>query len=68
VQHAAWLAVSFAQPALSACRCCWWLDDQELERKLARLAKTMDHTERARREEEGPFLEAAYQQRVQEDK
>jgi translation initiation factor 3 subunit A len=33
---------------------------QELERKLARLAKTMDHTERARREEEAPLLDALY--------
>lgn len=33
---------------------------QELERKLARLAKTMDHMERARREEEAPLLDALY--------
>eukprot|EP00775_Hariotina_reticulata_P001959 gene1959-2286_t len=43
-------------------------EQQELERKLARLAKTMDHLERARREEEASFLEAAYQQRVLEDR
>lgn len=41
---------------------------QELERKLARLAKNMDHLERARREEEAPLLEAAYQARLQDDK
>eukprot|EP00878_Enallax_costatus_P027392 GHUV01029477.1.p1 GENE.GHUV01029477.1~~GHUV01029477.1.p1 ORF type:complete len:148 (-),score=58.55 GHUV01029477.1:181-624(-) len=41
---------------------------QELERKLARLAKTMDHLERARREEEAPYLEAAYQDRLAQDK
>lgn len=41
---------------------------QELERKLARLAKTMDHLERARREEEAPYLEAAYQDRLVQDK
>lgn len=41
---------------------------QELERKLARLAKTMDHLERARREEEASYLEAAYQDRLQKDK
>lgn len=40
---------------------------QELERKLARLAKTMDHLERARREEEAPYLEAAYQDRLAQD-
>jgi translation initiation factor 3 subunit A len=41
---------------------------QELERKLARLAKNMDHLERARREEEAPLLEAAYQARLSDDK
>ncbi|KAF6256090.1 eukaryotic translation initiation factor 3a [Scenedesmus sp. NREL 46B-D3] len=41
---------------------------QELERKLARLAKNMDHLERARREEEAPLLEAAYQARLTDDK
>ncbi|KAF8071218.1 TIF3A1 [Scenedesmus sp. PABB004] len=40
---------------------------QELERKLARLAKTMDHMERARREEEAPLLDAAYAARALED-
>lgn len=40
----------------------------EVERKLARLAKNMDHLERARREEEAPLLEAAYQARLQDDK
>ena len=33
---------------------------QEQERKLAKLIKQMDHLERARRQEEGPLLEAAY--------
>jgi translation initiation factor 3 subunit A len=33
---------------------------QELERKLTRLAKTLDHLERARREEEAPLLDEMY--------
>lgn len=41
---------------------------QELERKLARLVKTMDHSERARREEEAPLLDALYKQRQEQDK
>jgi len=40
---------------------------QELERKIARSAKTMDHLERARREEEAPLVEAAYAARALED-
>jgi translation initiation factor 3 subunit A len=40
---------------------------QELERKIARAAKTMDHLERARREEEAPLIEAAYAARAEED-
>jgi translation initiation factor 3 subunit A len=32
-------------------------EQAELERKLARLAKTLDHVERARREEEAPYIE-----------
>jgi translation initiation factor 3 subunit A len=40
---------------------------QELERKIARVAKTMDHLERARREEEAPLVEAAYAARAEED-
>jgi hypothetical protein len=39
-----------------------WL--QELERKLAKLAKAMDHLERARREEEAPLVAQAAQRRI----
>jgi translation initiation factor 3 subunit A len=42
-------------------------EQAELERKLARLAKTLDHLERARREEEAPFIEEAYRKRMEED-
>ncbi|KAJ4975686.1 hypothetical protein NE237_000792 [Protea cynaroides] len=40
---------------------------QEMEKKLQRLAKTMDYMERAKREEEAPLIEAAYQQRLVEE-
>jgi translation initiation factor 3 subunit A len=40
----------------------------ELERKLARMAKQLDHLERARREEEVAYLTAAYNQRHEEDR
>ncbi|KAI3951766.1 hypothetical protein MKW98_013824 [Papaver atlanticum] len=41
---------------------------QELEKRLQKLAKTMDHMERARREEEAPLIDAAFQQRLVEGK
>ncbi|KAL4178662.1 hypothetical protein AMTRI_Chr13g116200 [Amborella trichopoda] len=41
---------------------------QEMERKLQKMAKTMDHMERAKREEEVPLILAAYQQRLVDDK
>lgn len=37
---------------------------QELQRRLARLAKQQDHLERARREEEAPLLADAYQAKL----
>ncbi|KAJ4950931.1 hypothetical protein NE237_027763 [Protea cynaroides] len=40
---------------------------QEMEKKLQRLAKTMDYMERAKREEEAPLIEAAYKQRLVEE-
>jgi translation initiation factor 3 subunit A len=40
----------------------------EMERKLARMAKQLDHLERARREEEVPYLAAFYKQREEEDR
>ncbi|XP_010436423.1 PREDICTED: eukaryotic translation initiation factor 3 subunit A-like [Camelina sativa] len=42
--------------------------DQEMEKKLQRLAKTMDYLERAKREEAAPLIEAAYQQRLVEER
>lgn len=41
---------------------------QEMEKKLQKLAKTMDYMERARREEESPLIDTAYQQRLVEEK
>ena len=38
-----------------------------MERKLQRLAKSMDHLERAKREEEVPLIEAAYKLKMAED-
>jgi translation initiation factor 3 subunit A len=41
---------------------------QDMEKKLQKLAKTMDHLERAKREEAAPLIEAAYQQRLVEER
>ncbi|GAA0152888.1 translation initiation factor [Lithospermum erythrorhizon] len=41
---------------------------QEMEKKLQKLAKTMDYLERAKREEAAPLIEAAYQQRLEEER
>ncbi|RWW32945.1 hypothetical protein GW17_00002348 [Ensete ventricosum] len=41
---------------------------QELEKKLQKLAKTMDYMERAKREEEAQLIEQAFQQRLVEEK
>ncbi|KAG9138167.1 hypothetical protein Leryth_001397 [Lithospermum erythrorhizon] len=41
---------------------------QEMEKKLQKFAKTMDYLERAKREEAAPLIEAAYQQRLEEEK
>eukprot|EP00198_Chlamydomonas_reinhardtii_P004079 XP_001693415.1 eukaryotic initiation factor [Chlamydomonas reinhardtii] len=43
-------------------------EQQEMERRMARLAKNMDHLERARREEEAPYLEAAWKERQEADR
>lgn len=40
---------------------------QEMEKKLLKLAKTMDHMERAKREETVPLNLAAFQQRLVEE-
>ena len=40
---------------------------QEMERKLQKLSKTMDHLERAKREDERPLIEEAYHKRLQDD-
>ncbi|KAB5529180.1 hypothetical protein DKX38_019261 [Salix brachista] len=41
---------------------------QEMEKKFQKLAKTMDYLERAKREEAAPLIEAAFQQRLVEEK
>ncbi|XWS41335.1 hypothetical protein CRYUN_Cryun17cG0072700 [Craigia yunnanensis] len=41
---------------------------QEMEKKLQKLAKTMDYLERAKRQEAAPLIEAAFQQRLVEEK
>ncbi|KAG1677861.1 hypothetical protein FOA52_008625 [Chlamydomonas sp. UWO 241] len=43
-------------------------EQQEMERKLNKAGKLLDHMERARREEEVPYLQAAYVTRMEEDK
>lgn len=40
---------------------------QEMERKLQKLSKTMDHLERAKREEERPLIEETYMKRLEDD-
>lgn len=41
---------------------------QEMEKKLQKLAKTMDYLERAKREEAAPLIEFAFQRRLVEGK
>lgn len=41
-------------------------EQNEFEAKMAKIARNMDYLERARREEEAPFIEAAAQARVAE--
>ncbi|KAK6911617.1 Proteasome component (PCI) domain [Dillenia turbinata] len=41
---------------------------QEMEKKLQKLAKSMDYLERAKREEAAPLIEAAFHQRLEEEK
>lgn len=41
---------------------------QEMEKKLQKLAKTMDYLERAKREEAAPLIEVAFQRRLVEEK
>lgn len=39
-----------------------------MEKKLQKLAKTMDYMERAKREEEAALIEQAFQQRLVQEK
>ncbi|KAM3271874.1 hypothetical protein ACQJBY_042218 [Aegilops geniculata] len=39
-----------------------------MEKKMEKLAKRMDHLERARRQEEAPLIEEAFRKRVEEEK
>ncbi|CAL5014158.1 unnamed protein product [Urochloa decumbens] len=41
---------------------------QEMEKKLQKLAKTMDYLERAKREVEVPLIEEAFEKRLEEEK
>ncbi|XP_071733632.1 eukaryotic translation initiation factor 3 subunit A-like [Rutidosis leptorrhynchoides] len=41
---------------------------QEMEKKMQKLIKTMDHFERAKREEAAPLIEQAFQKRLTEEK
>ncbi|PWA69667.1 eukaryotic translation initiation factor 3 subunit A [Artemisia annua] len=40
---------------------------QEMEKKMQKLTKTMDHFERAKREEAAPLIEAAFQRRLADE-
>ena len=41
---------------------------QEMEKKMRKLIKTMDHFERAKREEVAPLIQAAFQRCLAEEK
>ncbi|KAI4973602.1 hypothetical protein ZWY2020_041383 [Hordeum vulgare] len=41
---------------------------EEMEKKLQKLAKKMDHLERAKRQEEAPLIEEAFRKRLEEEK
>ncbi|KAK9073903.1 hypothetical protein SSX86_006497 [Deinandra increscens subsp. villosa] len=41
---------------------------QEMEKKMQKLTKTLDHFERAKREEAAPLIEAAFQNRLAEER
>ncbi|KAJ9538370.1 hypothetical protein OSB04_031103 [Centaurea solstitialis] len=41
---------------------------QEMEKKIQKQSKTMDHLERAKREEAAPLIEAAFERRLAEEK
>jgi translation initiation factor 3 subunit A len=41
---------------------------QEQEKRLQKLAKTMDYLERAKRQEEAPLIKQAFQKRQEEEK
>jgi len=41
---------------------------QEMEKKLQKFAKTMDYLERAKRQEEAPLIEQAFEKRLEEEK
>ncbi|KAK8638623.1 hypothetical protein V6N13_137038 [Hibiscus sabdariffa] len=43
-------------------------EKQEQEKRLQKVAKTMDHLERAKREEAAPLIEAVFQRRLVEEK
>ena len=43
-------------------------EEQETEKKWQKLVKTMDHLERAKREEAAPLVEAAFHKRLAEEK
>ncbi|KAM0900272.1 hypothetical protein ACQ4PT_020741 [Festuca glaucescens] len=40
----------------------------EMKKRLHKVAKTMDHLERAKRQEEAPLIEEAFQKRLEEEK
>ena len=53
--------------------CKWIFDEQikerhEQEKRLQKVAKIVDHLERAKREEVAPLIEAAFQRRLVKEK
>ncbi|XBI75335.1 hypothetical protein VPH35_068716 [Triticum aestivum] len=56
------------QSAMEVVRTRQIRERDEMEKKLQKLAKKMDHLERAKRQEEAPLIEEAFQKRLQEEK
>ncbi|KAM3253984.1 hypothetical protein ACQJBY_047855 [Aegilops geniculata] len=50
------------------CYLGYQMSRQGMEKKMEKLAKRMDHLERARRQEEAPLIEEAFRKRVEEEK
>ncbi|KAM3207007.1 hypothetical protein ACQJBY_062288 [Aegilops geniculata] len=55
------------QSAIEVVRTRQMRERDEMEKKLQKLAKKMDHLERAKRQEEAPLIEEAFKKRLQDE-